>query len=496
MKTILIFILAILLAVTSFAQVVLDSTFGNNGIVRTAILSDNLVLSGLAFQSDYKIVAAGYTFGYHLKTVRYLPTGVIDISFGTNGITTISNFGVPTDVQVQNDGKIVIAGYTNAPSKNIMARYLVNGTLDSTFGGIGIVQAVVGIPTNNGISEIAFQPDGKIVAGGWAGNQFLVLRLFDNGTLDSTFGTGGMVTTSLLSFSSIWSLALQNDGKIVVAGATSSSYPSSDFAIARYNTNGSLDSTFGVAGKVITNLYSFGDADDFASSLRVQSDNKLIVAGTVGGKCALVRYNINGSLDTSFGLNGVVTDSSILSVVDIALQSDGNILALATGSPIGITRFKSSGIKDINFGNSGTIITDISVGGENAECLELQADGKIVLGGSVKDSSTTPVEGLLIRFNNDVGVGFNEFQTMNNQSVVFPNPANNWLTVSVKKSILGKIKIEAFDLAGKLVLVDNQPLQNEFLQVNVSSIINNGIYLFKLTFPDGTNDVFKVSVNR
>lgn len=79
---------------------------------------------------------------------------------------------------------------------------------------------------------------------------------------------------------------------------------------------------------------------------------------------------------------------------------------------------------------------------------------------------------------------------------IYPNPANNWLTVSVKKSILGKIKIEAFDLASKLVLVDNQPLQNEFLQVNVSSIINNGIYLFKLTFPDGTNDVFKVSVNR
>jgi uncharacterized delta-60 repeat protein len=497
MKRFILTITTALFTVLGFTQVSLDSTFGNNGVVRTPIFPDNLLINSIAFQNDSSIIAAGYTFSlqYKFKIIKYFPNGLIDISFGANGIATIPNQGIPEDILVQNDGKIVVAGYTNdSPPQNITMRFLPNGILDSSFGANGIVQVNLSSSTNDGISGMTIQSDGKIVAGGWSDGKFLVMRFLENGILDSSFGLNGIVLTTLEAISSIWSIEIQNDGKIVAAGATEvNSGVNPKFALARYNTDGGLDNTFGLAGKVIIDVNT--SFEDFASSLIIQPDGKIVAAGTNSARCVIIKLNTDGSLDNNFAINGIFTDNSILSIEDIALQPNGKILAVATGSPIKIYRFNQDGSKDFGFGNLGIVTFDIANAGESSKSLEIQPDGKIILGGSAKETSN-PSEGLLVRFNNDIETNVNESHEFNNKLFVFPNPANDWITIyPADKQLSGKVKVEIFDLMGKQVISDTKTPSENKINLNIS-ILKNGIYLLRLTFQDGTSEVFKVSVNK
>ena len=158
------------------------------------------------------------------------------------------------------------------------------------------------------------------------------MRYNTNGSLDTNFGTGGIVTTSIGSVNDYASaLGIQSDGKIVVAGYSYNSSSKFHFALVRYNTNGSLDTTFGTGGIVTT---AVGSSYDYAHALGIQSDGKIVVAGSSsnGSKYnfALVRYNANGTLDTGFGTGGVVTTSigsNWDSAYGLGIQSDGKILA-------------------------------------------------------------------------------------------------------------------------------------------------------------------------
>jgi uncharacterized delta-60 repeat protein len=327
----------------------LDTSFGNGGKVTTDFGSFDNVATGVAVQSDGKIVVAGYsdqgtTTGYDFALARYDANGSPDTSFGTGGKVT-TDFGSLSDqangVAIQSDGKVVVAGHSYLSNRPVfaLARYNGNGSLDSSFGTGGKLISVLDNSRNDiqsNVSGVTVQTDGKIVAVGGSyypgnGSFLTVARYNGNGSLDSSFGTGGW----FLDFSgnsAATAVAVQSDGKIVVAGTDYHGYPTFwDFILARYNADGSPDISFDTDGHVFTD---FGSTDDYANGVAVQSDGQILVAGysdqsTTGNDFTLARYNANGSLDTSFGSGGkVTTDFGSLDdrATGVAVQSDGKIV--------------------------------------------------------------------------------------------------------------------------------------------------------------------------
>jgi uncharacterized delta-60 repeat protein len=288
------------------------------------------------------------------------------------------------------------------------------GDLDLSFGGDGKVSTSFSYAFQL-VQAIAVQPDGKVVAAGIAGNSphdddFALARYNGDGTLDSTFGTGGRVTTDFFGNSDeIFGIALLPQGQILVAGSAYNSQNYANFAIARYNFNGTLDTTFGSGGKVLTDFFG---SDSGARALVVLDDGKILVAGWAyhGGytDCdwALVRYDRDGSLDASFGENGrVVTEiNGNGSARSIGIQSTGKIVLGGeawgddTGDwDFGLTRYKPSGKLDKSFGTDGKVITDFFGEVDSIAGLGIQPDDKIVAAGTANADGTSNFG--LARFN-------------------------------------------------------------------------------------------------
>jgi uncharacterized delta-60 repeat protein len=316
----------------------LDTNFGNGGTVTTAIGSGNDAARSIAIQSDGKIVLAGYSRGSNndFALVRYNTDGSLDTNFGNGGkVTTAIGSGEDEvwSVAIQSNGKIVVAGYSFNGSNDDFAlvRYDTDGSLDTTFDSDGKVTTAIGSGNEKAYS-VAIQSDGKIVVAGYSFNgsndDFALVRYDTNGSLDTGFDSDSKVTTDVGSDNDYArSVALQSDGKIVAAGQSYNGF-NFDFALVRYNTNGSLDTNFDTDGKVINQIIQ----KDWAYSVAIQSDGKIVLAGYSKGSnydFALVRYNTDGSLDTNFGNGGTVT-TAIGSGEDaarsIAIQSDGKIV--------------------------------------------------------------------------------------------------------------------------------------------------------------------------
>ncbi|MBI4648319.1 MAG: T9SS type A sorting domain-containing protein [Bacteroidia bacterium] len=286
---------------------------------------------------------------------------------------------------LQPDGKIVVAGYsTNSDYMLDFAtvRYNSDGSLDSSFGENGVVITTFG--NDGGIAtSVAIQSDSKIIVTGCSSCDFAIVRYNTDGTIDNSFGGDGIVTTDFAGgFDLVNSLAIQTDGKIIAAGWTRDTNYLYNFAIARYTLDGSLDSSFGASGKVITTI---GNGEDEGNSVDIQLDGKIIVAGNSSGDFAIVRYNINGSLDNYFGTNGIVitdingTEDRCYSV---AIQSDGKIVAGGTDSSgFAIVRYDTNSTLDNSFGTSGKITTDISNSVDIGNSIAIQTDNKIVVAG-------------------------------------------------------------------------------------------------------------------
>src|SRR5262245_44604023 len=311
----------------------LDPTLGTSGKAVTDFGMPAAART-VAVQGDGKILAAGVTAlngvtGF--AAARYNSDGTLDTSFGAGGSVTTAfdfpgNFDRVFTVVVQPDGKFVAVGSTvmNPFANFALARFNANGRLDATFGTGGIVTTGFGVSAE--ATSAVVQADGKIVAAGYAnldgGESFALARYNSNGTLDTTFGTGGKVGTAFdsggFSYAQAFSVALQPDGRIVAAGYTEIGaclfngleQPCFELALARYNSNGTLDPIFGTGGRVTTH---FAAPNDQADSVAVQPDGRIVVAGAAGRftnrgfDFALARYNSNGTLDTSFGASGKVT---------------------------------------------------------------------------------------------------------------------------------------------------------------------------------------------
>ena len=308
--------------------------------------------NAVAIDSSGNIVVAGgandSSAQWYFALARYNKSdGSLDTTFNSGGgqpgtvmmqIATTASDDRAYALAIQTNGMIVLAGYSNDGAKKVIAvaRYKADGSgLDTGFNTTGIVTQAFG--TNDSVANaIAIQADGKIVVGGYSKSGsaivFTLMRLSGtDGSLDTSFGTGGIVTTAIGTLDDeINALALQSDGKIVAVGYSEGSQYS--FAVARYTTGGVLDTTFNSTGTVTTDI---GTSNDEATAVAIDSSGRIVTAGyTWTGSTfefALVRYNTDGSIDTSFGTSGKVTTqvgTTRSMAFAIALQSDGKIVAV------------------------------------------------------------------------------------------------------------------------------------------------------------------------
>lgn len=371
------------ITVTVVKAAEIDLTFDGDGILTTTIGTGSGI-GDLAVQKDEKIIAVGFSVqsGVNEFTlVRYNPDGSPDSTFSGDGIvattTGVSSFG--RTVALQTDGKIVVGG--DSANQFTLARFNSDGSPDTTFDGDGIVTRTIG--TSSFGRDLIIQTDGKIILAGQANIGGVITaalaRYNPDGTPDTTFDTDGVVTTPA---GDVRAAALQSDGKIIIAGQSAS-----HFFLARYNSNGSPDTAFDSDGIVTTTI---GTAS-FAMDLAIQPDGKIIASGSSTSdtttNLALARYNTDGSADTKFDTDGIVTTtivtSSLFNKHAIALQTDGKMIV--TG-PLVLARFNTNGALDSTF-NGGT--TAITIGTEGLfHNLILQADGKIIVGGQLNSRFT------------------------------------------------------------------------------------------------------------
>jgi uncharacterized delta-60 repeat protein len=329
--------------------------------------------------------------------------GSPDLSFGGNGklITLVGSHDCAANgVALQQDGKIVVAGnYYNTTSKThdfAIVRYNTNGSLDNSFAGNG--KAAVDFGFEDKANAIAIQQDGKIIAAGYSVRSsdidsvfYAITRVNTNGQLDNTFGVQGKVTVNVRGV--LNAVAIQADGKIVVTGTNFGT----DFILFRFNSNGTLDNIFGDHGKVITNL---GDnAGGSAHAIAIQQDGQILVAGEAyhSSYFAVARYNSNnGSLDGSFSGGFVFTpigNSSIAEGNAVTVQQNGKILVAGYykdgggSNDFAVIRLNSNGTLDNTFAGNGK--ADVAFGGDDrANTIALQPNGQIIMAGYTQSGTT------------------------------------------------------------------------------------------------------------
>ena len=430
----------------------LDTSFNSSGMSTLQFGNNSVIARAVAIQTDGKIVTVGNTRSVHpsnankfIALARSNKDGRLDASFGRLGMVATSDTWITASaVAIQADGKIVVSGtgaslkHNSYSSEISLIRYNIDGSLDPRFGAGGVATKSINFSFLAVPTKLAIQLDGKIVVlgsegiVGRKGGTFLLLRFNKDGSLDSTFGENGKASTSFSgSFDSPRAIAIQADGKIVVVGT--SSIPRKrgkssqlgiawgqdfDFSLARYNTDGSLDSTFGVGGRMTTDS---GGAE-MANAVAMQTDGKIVVAGSAveqliegqtgktRGGIGLVRYNPNGSIDQTFAAGGmvktldetlknkdvdVVTHERVAQAV--AIQPNGKIVVV-TGEDFSVLRYTTDGHLDTDFGAGGEARVQMGKTSHTGYALALQADGKIVAVGSVGDKNEADDDFAIVRY--------------------------------------------------------------------------------------------------
>lgn len=500
MKYITCFLL-ILLRFSAHGQFgVLDISFGTGGKVITDIGGFNDVGWSVVTQSDGRIIVGGYgnftTDSSRFALVRYNNDGTVDNGFGMAGKVRTA-FGASTgrilSVALQNDGKILVAGGAESSGNCDFAlcRYNSDGTPDTTFGSNGKVTTDLGRPADY-IQSIAIQADGKIIAGGasgfWYNYDFALTRYEINGNLDTSFGTGGKIITAVGNYiDDASSVAIQNDGKILIAGQSWNDADTSySFAILRYNSDGTPDNSFDADGKVITD---FVQSDDRTGSVIVQSDGKILACGWsasyTGGDFALIRYNTDGSLDTTFGTGGKVKTAMGANALwrnSAALQNDGKIIVAgfqttASGNDFSLAAYNSDGSPDNSFGSNGIAITDFGSNDDKALSVVVQGDGKIVASGLTFNGSN--FDFAIARYNGST-VGIRE-NGKTGIAAIYPNPTKGILHIDVKNKTIGT-SIAIYDLLGTCVFSKSN-LDASTREIDLGNQ-SKGIYFFEINSGD------------
>jgi len=493
------------LGVTTMAQPgSLDVDFDADGKVTTDLGAGYDLGESVAIQPDGKIVVAGSAeigTDNEFALARYNTDGTLDNSFSIDGKVT-TNFGTDfaqgNSVAIQPDGKIVVAGsssHFNSDLKFAVARYNTDGTLDNSFSLDGKVTTTFGTGIAGvSVSSVAIQPDGKIIVAGssWEGpnHDFALARYNTNGTLDNSFSADGKVTTDFgMGFDDGESVAIQPDGKIVVAG-TSHNGTDLEFALARYNTNGTLDNFFSFDGKVTTD---FGTGLGAGLSVAIQPDGKIVVAGTsynsLGGDedFALARYHAHGSLDNNFGVNGKVTTDFGTSIdvgESVAIQLDGKIVVagysyIGANYDFALARYNTDGTPDNSFGVDGNVTTTFGTSFDVGWSVVIQLDGKIVVAGSSYGDFA------VARYISGLNIGIIEFSLTNTSPLIYPNPIDKLATLEYTLQNDETISIHLLDMQGKTLQTfiegEKQAAGEHQQSIDLPETLPSGTYLIVIS---------------
>ncbi len=444
MKTIITSVLSVLslvsllltAAVSHAAPGDLDTNFAGTGELMTSFGFGDDIGKAAAVQLDGKLVIAGYSdsgpSGGTIELVRFNTNYQSDSSFGVNGkvmTTGYSNAAVST-MALQSDGEMIVAGYSiaNGYQCSTLWRYTTNGTVDASFGTNGAV--VTDFGQSSVINRAAVQPDGKIIAVGTVtvgGNSdFAIVRYNTNGTLDTSFGSGGKVTAVAGGDAGGYGIALPGDGTILVSGTGGFK-----FALLSYTTNGAVNTAFGGgSGQAVTNPGASGSLSTAyavtiqPAGLAVGQNAQIVAVGTTeptSGHIAIVvaRYNLDGSFDTTFGTNGTIVKSFNTglgggdyanSVVATRGGISGNTIKITVGG-YGTTstntffelmRLTSAGTLDTTLNGTGLKTLQFGRGfDDQAAALVFQSGNLVLAGSSVVNNNNSDFAAA--RFNNSDG---------------------------------------------------------------------------------------------
>ncbi len=372
---------------------VLDADFANRGIATTGHTTPKMNGHTSVLQADGKIIMACNNGANEITLIRYTANGFSDNSFGTNGkagITVPSGSllgGTSASIAVQADGKIIYA--SNASDKIALVRLKTNGTLDSTFGTGGISYKSVLAGWSSQVFKVLVKPNGKILTGG-IGNDgtekyYEVAQFMANGALDSSFGTNGFYHYNAGLQGGCFSIALMPNGHIAAGGMIYSFAGS--MSVINLFANGHVDSTYGTNG--IATCLAYTNYRSQSCRLAVQPDNKVLAMGygsCNGGQCiGLVRFKANGERDSSFAWLGTLTttfkDQHDLPQ-NITIQSDGKLIISGSASgKFALMRLKPNGTTDSTYARLGKLVTNMPGTGSYVAYSFIQPDNKMVLTG-------------------------------------------------------------------------------------------------------------------
>ncbi|KAA5536947.1 T9SS type A sorting domain-containing protein [Taibaiella lutea] len=435
-----------------------DSTFGLNGVVQTPI-SFMSAAEAIAIQPDGKILVGGtYQTGdfaniYHFVITRYKADGTPDSTFGTNGLVMPESGFTDelTDMVLQSDGKIIMGGaISNLPNTNVTS--------------------------------------------------FLLARFNSNGTPDAGFGTGGSTVTSINTTSEIRDISLLTDGSIIAAGQSGLyDSPNPDyrnFAIAKYNAQGNLDASFGTNGFVETDVVT--GAADFLQSMTVQPDGKIIAAGSFAANHYLVRYQSNGSIDNTFGTNGKSVRTSLPGTLELTLRNDNKILTTVSINGNGpstdfmMNSYLPNGSTDATFGTNGTLLTDFPSAipeGSNdlSGCMLITPDGKMVVAGTSEGSIA------LVRYNamGETAIKDPSFNKLDLS--VYPNPFEGVLNLRLN-NISGSVPVTVVlnNILGQQLFSTKTILKESGTVIKLPNLIP-GNYILSVTTDNGEHLIRKIT---
>ena len=484
-------------------------TTGEEGLNQVVITDEGKILNAGAFGLP------GSTFNNGKVALSKLNTdGSLDLSFNGSGFKIIDcgpGDHICSDMKLQNDGKIVmtvqvqdttitrVSGYFN-----YLVRLHADGTFDTTFGSAGkVITDSLGINLSSPNLVFAIKDDGKIIVTQAViiispNIDVAVLQFNTDGTLDTSFGTSGRTVFGFYEGDAPHSIAIQSDDKIVIAGDAYNpagmlppNNTLTDIFVARLNSNGTIDSSFATNGIYTTTV---GTENDRLDAVLIQPDGNILVSGAfqVGPLSAndfdlfTLRLLPNGTKDTTYGNAGF----SLWRVSNIhtyerahamLLQNDGKIViasSIHTGLQhvdFALTRFLSDGTLDSSFATNGSLITNM-VMAEQPEDMVFQSDGKLVVSGLTAACNTCPLRNITYRFDNlNVISGLDPIQEAN-PIRIYPNPASNYFKIGFSGRIS---QVELYNVGGQQIIA----AKNSKI-IDVSGIAS-GLYFYKITNDEG-----------
>jgi len=439
----------------------LDADFDANGIVEINTGSAWGIAHEVVQAPDGKLLVCGYSsqVGNDMFVTRLNPDGSNDISFGTNGMVFIDLGDEQAYcMALQPDGKILLAGEAGQFGGAFgVIRLTDSGSLDPTFGNNGLTLVEMG-PGSESIWKIELLPDGRIIAGGGVADgsnfDFALIRLLPDGSLDNTFSFDGKVVTTIADVDLFQSMAVGSDGKITAVGIAEEGASDREALLVRYNSDGSLDVTFGLNGIVQKDL---GPGDDELFDIVLDGSGKILVCGTSGsGNAAnmlFAKFNDDGTIDNTFSFDGMVLtdfDNGWDVARSMLKQPDSRILIAgisdANGGTFAMARFNPDGSLDNTFGTNGKVTTLIG-NGCFIYSVALQSDLDILACGYSSDGTYNAV---VARYLSGMNIGIGEVDAYIGSTLVYPNPiTDKTVTVEYELKSTEHVSIVLYDFSGK-----------------------------------------------